>query len=143
MLGSRLIDRFLHRHKSVSMQRKPFTQVLLDAAPRHADFTIPEIGDQLGISEDKYPKIRTALYQLITRGLIVRTRRSRSRVPARYARPNAIARNDNCELSMVQFAHNVLSELGPMSALELAVEMLERGYEPSTDTTRFKYTLQR
>lgn len=113
----------------------PLHERILQAIPRDSCFTVPDIESWLGLDYSDHDLIRSTLNRMMKRGVIKRMRRSRCREVAIFAAaeygPSA---NQWDDMTLIEAAETVLRDLGrPVSAVALTVELVERGYTPTTD----------
>ena len=121
----------------------PLWTRIMDVVPTDANFTVDDVLRLLDLPASDKSLIRTTFDRLMQKHLIKRLRRGRKNNPATFAvtefGPPTNPLND---MSQVEAAETVLRELAkPLQLVELAVEMMERGYEPVGDPLTFKKSL--
>ena len=135
------------RKPSLRGQPKPDVPLrveILDCAPKDSTFTVQDILDRLELPETEFTRVRTTFDRMIKRCEIKRIKRGRRNIPAvfavyEYGPPT----NELNDLSQIEAAELVLRRMGrPVELTTLAVEMLERGYEPVNGRQGFVKSLR-
>ena len=130
-----LEKKLIRRKPSLKGRAKPAVPLrveILDCAPRDSTFTVNDILERLELDESESVRVRTTFDRMIKRGDIKRVKRGRKNIPALFAVSTyGPPTNQLNDLSQIEAAEVVLREIGrPLSVAQLAVEMLERGFEP-------------
>ena len=142
-----LEKKLVRRKPSLKGRAKPAVPLrveILDCAPRDSTFTVQDILDRLELPETEFTRVRTTFDRMIKRCEIKRIKRGRRNIPAvfavyEYGPPT----NELNDLSQIEAAELVLRRMGrPVELTTLAVEMLERGYEPVNGRQGFVKSLR-
>ena len=142
-----LEKKLVRRKPSLKGRAKPAVPLrveILDCAPRDSTFTVQDILDRLELPETEFTRVRTTFDRMIKRCEIKRIKRGRRNIPAvfavyEYGPPT----NELNDLSQIEAAELVLRRMGrPVELTTLAVEMLERGYEPVNGRQSFIKSLR-
>ena len=118
--------------------KKPLRVEIMEVVPVDANFTVPELTKLLNREQTEHAAIRSTLNRLIDRGELKRVRVGRGKRATLYAvagfgpEPDELA-----NMSLVSAMEHVLQSLGRgVSATELTVALLDRGFQPSGDKRR-------
>ena len=142
-----LEKKLIRRKPSLKGRAKPAVPLrveILDCAPRDSTFTVNDILERLELDESESVRVRTTFDRMIKRGDIKRVKRGRKNIPALFAVSTyGPPTNQLNDLSQIEAAEVVLREIGrPLSVAQLAVEMIERGFEPVAGKQGFVKSLR-
>lgn len=117
---------------------------IMEVAPKHSTFTVKDILSSLELDQSEFTRVRTTFDRMIKRGEIKRVRRGRSTSPAVFAVSSyGPPTNELNDLSQIEAAELVLRQIGrPVDLTVLAVEMIERGFEPLAGKAGVKKSLR-
>ncbi|MEM7478422.1 MAG: hypothetical protein AAF483_25850 [Planctomycetota bacterium] len=141
-----LEKRLKPRKPSLKGRKKPKVPMrvrIMDVVPRDRNFTLAELLELLGLPERESTAVRATLDRLKKRGEIVQVRRGKGHKVALWAvKEFGEEVNVLNQMSMIEAARQVQTELEVPTLMELCVAMLDRGYQPGTDLQTFRKSLQ-
>ena len=140
------LEKKLTRKPSLKGRPKPEVPMhvqIMEAVPTDANFTVHDLLEWLELPASDKTIVRTTIDRLMSRHQIKRVRRGRRGTPALFAVTSfGPPVNPLNNLSQVDAAESVLRSFGqPVTITELALAMIEQGYDPVSGNRKLKKSL--